>query len=66
MLISIFVDGAQVGTRTGCDVLVGDQLCKKASVGAPYWFLYGKPPPKWRGQNDGVTHLHVAAQGSGP
>lgn len=38
MRVNVFVDGVQVGIRDGCDVLVGEDSCKKASVGSPFFY----------------------------
>lgn len=37
MKINVFVDGVQVGTREGCDVLCGDEPCKKPAVGGNFF-----------------------------
>lgn len=37
MKVNVFVNDIPVGSRTGCDVLVDNDSCKKTSVGTPFY-----------------------------
>lgn len=80
MKINVYVDDALVGTRSGCDMQIGDEPCKKTSTATPFFYdglprdicescmvqmAPGNARPIFKTNNyDSITEKHVTSRGA--